>query len=373
MKPTRDEQAFADLLEGLRADAPGEMAKLAHLAAALEHARPTTGPSPAFRNQLRNRVLAEAALRRSWIERVAERWAERNAAFRRSFRFVFATGVAAMVLLTSGAMFAVADTAVPGDWDYGIKRLHENARLLITRAPEQRAYLQMELARERIDEIRELKNRGVDDPALYRIAFNDMDARTQDATELVVGVFRKTARKAPLQVLTSFAIAQRNALEVLVDKLPPAVRPSASSSMELLQAVSLRLTGIQAGCLCPANPLLPSSGGGTGTTGSDGASSTTDAPGCACSRFRGEDTTGASGVGDGTTGPSAGNGDQTPPPAIGPGVGVNPPDIIPGDDPVEDVTDIVNDLIDDTLGSVDPVLEPLEPITDLPTGLLGGN
>jgi len=366
MKTNKDEQAFADLLEGLRADAPAEMAKLAHLAQALEHVRPTTGPSPAFRNQLRNRVLAEAALRRSWIERIAERFAERNASFKRSFRFVFATGVAAMVLLTSGAMFAVAATSVPGDWDYGIKRLHENARLLITRAPEQRGYLQMELARERIDEIRELKDRGTDDPALYRIAFNDMDARTQDATELIVGVFRDTSRKAPLRALTNFAIAQRNALEVLVDKLPPAVRPSASSSMELLQAVSLRLTGIQAGCLCPANPLLPNSGG---STSSSGEGTSTDAPGCSCSRFRNEGTSGTTDVGDGTTGPSTGNGDQTPPPAVGPGVGINPPDLIPGDDPVEDVTGVVNDLIDDTLGDV--IQPAVEPIVNLPSSLLG--
>ncbi|MFY9586950.1 MAG: DUF5667 domain-containing protein [Actinomycetota bacterium] len=368
MKLNKDEQAFADLLEGLRADAPREMAKMAHLAQALEHVRSTTGPSPAFRNQLRNRVLAEAALRRSWIERVAERWAERNAAFKRSFRFVFATGVAALMLLTSGAMFAVADTAVPGDWDYGIKRLHENARLLITRGAEPRAYLQMELARERIDEIRELQNRGTEDPALYRIAFNDMDARTQDATELIVGVFRDTSRKLPLQRLTNFAIAQRNALEVLVDELPPAVRPSANSSMELLQAVSQRLTGIQAGCLCPANPLLPNTSSGSSASGNSGTPTGADEQGCSCSRFRSEGTTD---IGDGTTGPSAGNGNQKPPGPIGPGVGVNPPDLIPGDDPVEDVTDVVNNLIDDTLNGAGDILEPLEPITNLPSGLLG--
>lgn len=368
MKANRDEQAFADLLEGLRADAPGEMAKLARLAQALEHARPTTGPSPAFRNQLRNRVLAEAALRRSWIDRVAERWTERNRSLKRNFRFVFATGVAALVLLTSGAMFAVADTAVPGDWDYWAKRLHENARLLITRGAEQRAYLQMELARERFDEIRELKNRGVDDAALYRIAFNDMDARTQDATELIVALYRDTSRKLPLQRLTNFANAQRNALEVIADKLPPAVRPSASSSIELLQAVSLRLSGIQAGCLCPANPLLPNSSSGSTTSSAEGPSSATDSPGCACSRFRNEGISGPTDFGSGTTGPSAGNTDETPPPPIGPSPGIHPPNV-PGTLDNE-VTKVVNDLIDDTLGD-DGDLQLLEPITNLPSGLLG--
>ena len=374
MKSNRDEQAFADLLEGLRAEAPAEMAKLAHLAQALEHVRPTTGPSPAFRNQLRTRVLTEAALRRSWIDRVMERFAERNASMRRSFRFVFATGVAALVLLTSGAMFAVADTAVPGDWNYWAKRVHEDARLLITRAPEPRAYLQMELARERVDEIRELVNRGEQDAALYRIALNDMDARTLDATELLVGVFRRTSKTEPLSRLTKFADAQRSALEVLVAKLPPAARPPANSSLEILQTVSQRVTGIMGGCLCPANPLLPQPEAGSNDQGGAGEESeTSDAPGCACARFRNEGTTGTVG-GQGTTGPSTGNTDQTPPGPVGPGTGINPPDLIPGQTIDEDVTDVVNELIDDTLDAADDVLEPLvEPITDLPSSNLGGN
>ncbi len=375
MRADRDEQAFAELLEGLRAEAPGEMAKLARLAQALEHARPTTGPAPAFRNQLRNRILTEAALRRSWIDRVAERWAERNASMRRSFRFVFATGVAALVLLTSGAMFAVADTSVPGDWDYWAKSLREDARLLVTRAPEARAYLQMEFARERVDEIRILVSRGQENAALYREALNDMDARTLDATELLVGVFRRTSRLAPLSRLTKFADAQRSALEVLVDKLPPAARPPASSSLEILQTVSQRVTGIMSGCPCPANALLPPSSGSDPGDGAGDVSETSDAPGCPCARFRGEDSTGTSTdvEGQGTTGPSTGNEDQTPPIQVGPGVGINPPDLLPGQTIDENVTDVVNELIDGTLNTVDGVLDPLEPITSLPSGLLGGN
>lgn len=369
MKASRDEQAFADLLEGIRQDAPGEMAKLARLAQALEYARPTTGPSPAFRNALRNRVLAEAAVRRSWVDRVAERWAERNARLRRSFRFVFATGVAALVLLTSGAMFMVADTAVPGDWDYWAKRLHENARLVVTRAPESRAYLQMDLARERLDEARELANRGEDEAAPYLEAFNDMDARTLDATSLLVGVFRRTSRTGPLEKLTQFAVAQRNGLEVLIDRLPPAARPPARDSLEILTRVSERVTGIMGGCICPANPLLPNVGSGAqdrGGADDDEASEepVAQAPQCACERFRGGDSNGSATGNPQNPRRGGGNGGGETPPPEDPGISVpNLPDV-----GGIDVDEVVNELIDDALETVEPLVEPI--VGPLPTGLV---
>jgi hypothetical protein len=367
MRLNKDEQAFADLLDGLRADAPGEMAKLAHLAAALEHVRPATGPSPMFRNALRNRVIAEAAARRSWIDRVAERWAERNASLRRSFKFVFAAGVATLVLLTSGAMFMVADNSVPGDWDYWAKRLHEDARLLITRAPEQRGYLQLELARERVDEVAELVNRGQDKVGPYAIALNDMDARTMDATQLLVGVFRSTHRTAPLRRLTNFAVAQTNALEVLVDKLPPAARPYASDSLDILHSVSNRVTGIMGGCLCPANALLPKAGGSSDDNGGAGGLTAPQSPQCACSRFRSEDST------------STASGNPTEPGRKPGQPPAQPPDDshitdvvpdVPGTQVDNDVKDVVNDLIDNTLGNtLDPVIQPVESIAPALPGL----
>ena len=361
MKPTRDEQAFAELLDGMRAEAPREVARMAALAAALEHARPATGPTPAFRDALRNRLLAETAVRKPWFEGVRAAWIERNARMRRSFRFVFANAVAAVVLLAGGSIMAVAQESVPGDWDYFAKRWHEDARLLITRAPEPRAYLQMELARERLDEVRELINRASPNPDNYTTALNDMDARTLDATELLLKVWNETADRVPLDRLTKFAVAQKQGLEVLVDRLPAGARPQARDSIDILERVSERVTGIMGGCVCPANPLLPSTGGpaaapGSGNTGTAGP----QAPVCACAEFRGDDEPEEDPVAGGP------NGDDPDP-------GTTPtpdPDIIPPVDlpelPVvgDDVDDTVNDLIDEVL---EPILEPFVGPTPLPT------
>ena len=353
MKPTRDEQAFAELLDGMRAEAPREVARMAALAAALEHARPATGPAPAFRDALRNRLLAETAVRKPWFEGVRAAWIERNARMRRSFRFVFANAVAAVVLLAGGSIMAVAQESVPGDWDYFAKRWHEDARLLITRAPEPRAYLQMDLARERLDEVRELVNRASPNPDHYATALNDMDARTLDATRILLELFGQTADQVPLDRLTKFAIAQKQGLEVLVDRLPAGARPQARDSIDILERVSERVTGIMGGCICPANPLLPSTGGqaaapGSGTTGTEEP----QAPVCACEDFRGDDEPDEDPVAGGP-GVDGEDPDGPPPPT--------PDDDYPVDLPPlpvveDDVDDVVNDLIDS-------VLQPLEPIT----------
>lgn len=364
MKPTRDEQAFADLLAGLRRDAPGEFAGMARLAQALEHVRPSPTPAPHFRNNLRNRLIAEAAVRRSWLDRVSESWAERNLRLRRSFKFVFANAVAAVVLLAGGTIFAVADTAVPGDWNYWAKRAREDARLLITRAPEPRAYLQMALAREKLAEVQTLLKRGERDADPYLSALNQMDARTLDATELLIGLYGRTQEAAPLTRLTRFANAQRSALEVLLDRLPPGARPPARDSIAILQRISDRVTGIMGGCLCPANPLLP----GASKPGSDagGGGEDTQEPLCPCARFRGEDTTGNNG------GQNPPPNDPNDPPVVPPPPGApDDPDIVDGlidtvNELDKSVTDTVNNLIDDALEGT-PLLDDIVPPSPVPT------
>lgn len=360
MKPTRDEQAFAELLDGIGRDAPRQLARMAALADALQHARPTTAPAPAFRNALRNRLVAETAVRRPWFDGVRSAWIERNANMRRSFRFVFANAVAAVMLLAGGSIMAMAQESVPGDWDYFAKRLHEDARLLVTRAPVQRGYLQLELSRERLEEVQELVNRSDTNVDHYMSALNDMDMRTIDATRLLIGVFGDTGETVPLEQLTKFAVAQKQGLEVLVDRLPAGARPQARDSIDILERVSERVTGIMGGCFCPANPLVPNSGppsggepGGTGTTGGQ------QGPVCACSDFRGEDETDDP-VAGGPTGPGT-KPPPTTPPTENPDVPVDLPELpVVGDD----VDDVVNDVIDEVLN---PILEPIVGPSPIPT------
>jgi hypothetical protein len=359
MRPTRDEQAFAELLAGLRREAPADVARFARLAQALGSVRPGTGPAPDFRNALRNRLIAEAAVRRSWLDRVAERWVERNLKLRRNFRVVFAASVAALMLLAGGSIFAVAEKAVPGDWNYWAKRTRESAHLLITRAPVQRAYYEMDIARERLEEVRELVNRGEQKEGLYRTALDDMDAKTLDATTLLVGHYRRTKGSLVLDRLAQFAIAQKNGLEALVDRMPPGARSPARDSIDLLNLVGSRVTGILGGCLCPANPLLPRVSGGSTTPESKESAEAPQAPQCACDQFRNGRSGGQA---SGPRSPGRNNG-QTPPPEEPP----EEPPAGPTDSitqPIDDITSQVNDLIDEALeDTIDvPDIPPLTPL-----------
>jgi hypothetical protein len=355
MRPTRDEQAFAELLDGLRREAPADVARFARMAQALESVRPGPGPAPDFRNALRNRLIAEAAVRRSFLDRVAERWIERNTQLRRNFRMVFAAGVAALVLLAGGSVFAAAEKAVPGDWSYWAKRVRENAHLLVTRGDVPRAYYEMTVARERLEEVRELVNRREQNEGHFRTALDDMDAKTLDATQLLVGHYRKHKKSLVLDRLAQFAVAQKRGLEALVDRLPPGARSPARDSIDILNLVGSRVTGILGGCLCPANPLLPRVSSGAESPSSDGADAP-QAPRCACDQFRNGRTPQAGGP----TNPGRNDGKNPPPPP--------PPPAPEPDGPVTNtvntITDTVNQLIDDALAGTP--LEPIVPNSPLP-------
>jgi hypothetical protein len=355
MRPTRDEQAFAELLEGLRREAPADVAKFARMAQALESVRPAQGPAPDFRNALRNRLIAEAAVSRSWLDRVADRWVERNAQLRRNFKMVFAAGLAAMMMLAGGSIFAVADKAVPGDWNYWAKRARESAHLLITRAPTPRAYYEMEIARERLDEVRQLVSRGEQKEGLFRTALDDMDLKTLDATQLLVGVYRRNNKSFVLDRLAQFAVAQKHGLEVLIDRMPPGARSPARDSIDILNLVGSRVTGILGGCLCPANPLLPKVSGGSTTPNDAGAPP--QAPQCDCARFRSGSNNQASGSQD--------HGRPTDHPKPPPTEPTEPPGVLdPITKPVDDITSTVNDIIDGALSGT--VLDDLVPNAPLP-------
>lgn len=348
MKPTREEQVFADLLEGMEREAPEELAGLVRLASALEHVRPT-GPEPAFKADLRRRLITEAARRRPWTERVREAWAERDARMRRSFRLVCANAVAAAVLLAGGAVLAASHEAIPGQALYPVKKARQAAQLLVTRGAEARGLLQLEFARESLEEIRLLAQAGQADAELYIGALNDMDARTLDATRLLIEAYGRTRDRLPLDRLTQFAVAQRLGLEVLLDLLPPRARRVALDSMDILTRVQERVAGILAGCPCPANPLVP-----PGTEpGTPPAAS--EAPACPCAEIRGDGEAAPPppGPGDGGNGTDTdGGGGAEPPPAQG---------VIP---PIEgtDLDETVNRIIDDVLETLPP------PPVPLPTG-----
>ncbi|MGH2671103.1 MAG: DUF5667 domain-containing protein, partial [bacterium] len=177
--PTFDEEAFARMLQGAEAPVGLEARRMAALVAALERARPVFA-GPTFAPALRERIVVEAerAARIPLLDRLRIAWDVRNEAWRRSFRVITATGLAAMMLLGTGAAMASARNALPNEWSYPLKRAQEGARLAVTRGPLQRGLLQLELAATRLDEALALAAADVSNSGLYIDTLNDMDSST---------------------------------------------------------------------------------------------------------------------------------------------------------------------------------------------------
>lgn len=367
-RPTRDEELFQRMLEGGAGAPDREAEALVKLAQALERRRPSLpGPAPDFQAVLRRRILVEAqrTVDRASLRVRAEHWLEeKNKAWRRSFRLVTATGLAAMMLLGTGVMFASANSATPADgFRYMFDRAAEAAHEAATRGAIPRALLKLDNATERLDEATVMGRRGVEDVDLYQVVFDDMDADTVDATELIVDAVRAGAGAAPLERLARFTGVQRERLEgLLTDRvLPDGAIPAARDSIEVLLRVGDRVGAIIAGCPCPSNPLQVSPTGAAGPVPGGVA--------CSCEQPSGDGGSGSGTDGGGGDGGGTNNdpGDPGPGPGPGPGDGGGNDGLLDGipDTGIDAVDQLVDDLVD-AVESALPTPVPTAPSTTVP-------
>ncbi len=271
-RQTEDFEKFEELLSGASGFDDQELARLGALARALEANGPVTaGPNPAFRDTLRTRLLGEApagvVVRLPLGTRIRSSVAERNTRMRRRMRTMVAMGAAAAMLLTGGSVFAASQRAVPGDRLYGIEQFGEDVALKLTFGAKDKATRQLDYARERLDEITILTERRVVRASPFVIALEDMDELVRAASRALLSEFRKTKDPSLLEPLIGFARAQRASLESVEAALPPAARPAARSSMDLLILVQDRAAGVLGGCPCPVDVLIPPAQVPPGTPG----------------------------------------------------------------------------------------------------------
>lgn len=359
---TRKFEEFEALLGGGSGFSEGELGELAALARALERARPAAqapAPRPDFRAALRTRLLEEAThavvIPLPLHARVRASVAARNVRIRRSFRTVAAVAAATMVMLVGSTLVAAAQGTVPGDALYRIKRAHENIALKAVFGRVPRAQRQLELARERLEEVRILSQRGEENAALFVGALADMDARTLDATTMLINEYRKTRDNGLLGMLIAFSGAQRQGLEAIVDEIPAGAVPKTRSSIELVDAVQNRVSAVLGGCPCPAEALTPAANATPGTPGGVTCGCGATRPGStpapkgqssppAVEQPKGEDPDGGDNAEDGSTGPL--------------------PDLT-DTDVEEQLNDLVNDLLEN-LGVTPPPVPTAAPSLPLP-------
>jgi hypothetical protein len=232
----RDAQEFAELLAVVRD----------------LRAIPEPVPRADFVSDLRLRLMAEAdtaLLPQSArpLTAVEQRLVLPARPNRRDRRLATVLGAAALIGATT-SMAVAAQTALPGESLYPVKRALENAQSGIARGDTAKGEVLLANARGRLDEIRDLAQRG--DPASARAVESTLEAfsdQAGEASDLLLSAYDTTGDEAVITELRSFTGSSMDRLSELESSVPPSAR-------EELVAAGARLAEIdrQASRECPS-------------------------------------------------------------------------------------------------------------------------
>jgi len=177
--------------------------------------------------------------------------------------------------------------SLPGDPFYSVKRGGEALELRFTSGTVAKGSKHLELAAERLKEVRELALgrdaalAGSPYGPLAGGAFGgstgtrvlstlaDMDRETRTGSDLLTSAYRASNDTAPLQILSRFAGRQSRDLQALLPDLPTRARSRAAQSLALVSGVALDTSQLLAVGVCTdqcnptqAPPSLPPAQGG---------------------------------------------------------------------------------------------------------------
>jgi hypothetical protein len=233
-------------------DGPEQYADLLALVGALR-ATPAPAPRAAFSSDLRERLMvaAESALAPDPVEQGAPR---RQPTARRSPRERrLATAVGGFAIVSATASMAVAaQSSLPGDTLYPLKRAIENAQTGVQSDADGRGTSLLDNAAGRLDEVDALSRSGEDDAEVIVTTLEDFVAQASEASDLLLGDFSSTGEPSSIEELRSFTADSMGALTTLQGIIPDDARASLISATQIVNAID-----VQAQALCPACTDLP--------------------------------------------------------------------------------------------------------------------
>ena len=257
--------------------APASDAEVAGLVAVVEQLRSAdhaADPAPAFRAQLRARLVSTATA--EWAGAPPQTGPARPGAPadeptalpgpRVRPRFALAAALAA-VLVAAGLVMA-SGSALPGDLLYPVKRGTEQVQLAFVFGQHAKGRRYLALARTRAEEVGALLDRNAQgrsggtpadiDAGAVSGALGTMDAQTSAGARLLSAVAVRQAEDGPLADLATWTADQRSLLDTLVDRLPASVRARASESLDLVRRVADRAAALRAQLSCSCLGTAPS-------------------------------------------------------------------------------------------------------------------
>lgn len=298
----REAEDLQTLLDGRRASTPAAAASLTGLVTLARALTPREHlPEPAFRAELRARLVAEAAGRRPAGEQPAPRSAVRRSARSRARQAVAAVTLTAVV---AGAGAAAASTAaLPGDPLYGLKRSIERVELSLARGDVGHGRELLQQADTRLGEAEALAagSESSSPQTLARLsqAFTDMDAAVTVGGGDLLQAYRDSGDDEPVLLLDRVVAEQQERLDDLIQLLDPAQRAQAQALLHRLAVLGEQTSAVlgpQARAL-GVQELAAGQRAGASVGGLDGADAAGAVDKAAAAAAGGESGTGRSAVG----------------------------------------------------------------------------
>ncbi len=270
-RPLRPAEQFAAAVDGSSVGSPRDTALSPLLALAQQLQALPLGPTPAFRDALRTRLMAVAAVSAPLgaAPTTVDRARATISGWRVQRGLAAATaGMAAVVGITGISTAGVR--SLPGDPFYTVKRGTENVQLALTRGEEARGKRHLAQAESRLDEVGEL----VGDPSaaaalgagstsvstyafggstssLIRDTLADMDEATSTGTRLLTEAYADDRDDTgPLKALASFVRRQKSGLADVIPALPAGAQKAGAASLALIADVEMRANALLTNGLC---------------------------------------------------------------------------------------------------------------------------
>lgn len=260
----RRAEEFARLLEGGGRTEDPALAPLVTLASALQ-ALPV-GPRPEFRDSLRQRLVAVAAVQAepAPAPTATEKARDWVSSWRGQRRLAVAAGGLAAVTAIAGIGIS-GSRSLPGDPFYAVKTAAERVQLATTSGDLDRGKLHLDFARTRLDEVEALA--GDSSASTIVSTLRRMDRETRAGTTDLTQAWHASDSAKPITILSSFATKQTAELTAVLPELPAPAKAQADQSLALLRGVAVVVSQMAAVTCAdaPCPGVTTTSGGSTGT------------------------------------------------------------------------------------------------------------
>ncbi|MEQ4498882.1 DUF5667 domain-containing protein [Nocardioides kribbensis] len=258
----RRAEEFARLVEDAstgRADA-ARHAELLALVEALR-AEPAPEPRPDFVLDLRERLMTAAAselVATRTSPAVVDRLTVAPRHGRRERRLAAAIGGLAVVGATS-TMAVAAQSALPGDVLYPLKRAIENAHTGVSVGDDDKGATLLANASGRLAEVDQLSRSGeVEDAAVITRTLDDFAVQAAEAGDLLIGDYAATGREGSITELKDFTATSLADLDALSGLLPEETRGSLVRAGDVLATIDAQVDQLCPTCAGEGITRIPS-------------------------------------------------------------------------------------------------------------------